>query len=250
MCDLSGVTLLFAFSVNKVQSTHIPVDSSAARMPFPGATILRAMSCSSFFCSGVSAGYWWVMAAERKREKEEFFQCVSNLDDCPEPAAINIPLTPLPCFKHKALLREGRRTNGRNKTPARRHQASHCLRKRVWRDKTRDCEHATQLPASWKKWADSCMTDCGIKASTMTFTPRGVCTWMLKLQVRVLSGLSHIKKPFGGSSRAVTTCKHAHTDFKPDYSVARSLPHSAVSKQLHKPSPPHLSHRRQRGGVT
>lgn len=46
---------------------HIPVDSSAARMPLPGATILWAMSCSSFFCSGVSAGYWWVMVAERER---------------------------------------------------------------------------------------------------------------------------------------------------------------------------------------
>lgn len=53
-------------SINEV--THIPVDSSAARMPFPGATILWAMSCSSFFCSGVSAGYWWVMAAGRERE--------------------------------------------------------------------------------------------------------------------------------------------------------------------------------------
>lgn len=50
--------------------THIPVDSSAARMPFPGATILWAMSCSSFFCSEVSAGYWWVMMAERERETE------------------------------------------------------------------------------------------------------------------------------------------------------------------------------------
>lgn len=45
--------------------TLLPVDSSAARMPFPGATILWAISCSSFFCLGVKAGYWWVMVAER-----------------------------------------------------------------------------------------------------------------------------------------------------------------------------------------
>lgn len=32
-------------------------------MPFPGATIRKAMSDSSFFCSAVSAGYWCVMVA-------------------------------------------------------------------------------------------------------------------------------------------------------------------------------------------
>lgn len=53
---------------NSILCTCVPVDSSAARMPFPGATILWAISCSSFFCSGVNAGYWWVMAAVRRKQ--------------------------------------------------------------------------------------------------------------------------------------------------------------------------------------
>lgn len=47
-------------------SSASPVDSSAARIPFPGATILWAMSESSFFCSGDSDGYWWVILEEIK----------------------------------------------------------------------------------------------------------------------------------------------------------------------------------------
>lgn len=79
---------------NIIDMTHgIPVDSSAARMPFPGATILRAMSCSSFFCSGVSAGYWWVMVAERERGEKEpwrghFASRYVDLDDCPALAPV------------------------------------------------------------------------------------------------------------------------------------------------------------------
>lgn len=44
-----------------------PVDSSAARIPFPGATILWAMSESSFFCSGDSEGNWWVILQDRNK---------------------------------------------------------------------------------------------------------------------------------------------------------------------------------------
>lgn len=40
---------------------HLPTDSSAARMPLPGATIRRAMSDNSFFCSAERAGYEWGM---------------------------------------------------------------------------------------------------------------------------------------------------------------------------------------------
>lgn len=60
------------------------------------------------------------------------------------------------------------------------------------------------------------------------------------------SGLSHIESE---SSRAVRTCKHAHTRLKPDYSVPYSLLRSAVNKQLRNPSPPHPppNGRRQRG---
>ena len=32
---------------------HVPVLSSAAKMPFPGATIFWAVSTNSFLCSGV-----------------------------------------------------------------------------------------------------------------------------------------------------------------------------------------------------
>lgn len=39
----------------------VPTDSSAARIPFPEATIRWAMSERAFFCSGDSAGNWWVM---------------------------------------------------------------------------------------------------------------------------------------------------------------------------------------------
>ena len=40
---------------------HRPTDSSAARMPFPGETMRRAVSCSSLFCASESAGNWCVI---------------------------------------------------------------------------------------------------------------------------------------------------------------------------------------------
>ena len=40
-----------------------PTDSSAARMPFPGATMRSAVSWRSFFCTADSAGPWCVMLA-------------------------------------------------------------------------------------------------------------------------------------------------------------------------------------------
>lgn len=48
----------------------IPVDSSAARMPFPAATIFWAISLSSFFCSVLRKGYAWVMLTGRKTRRE------------------------------------------------------------------------------------------------------------------------------------------------------------------------------------
>lgn len=39
----------------------VPVDSSAARIPLPAATIFWALSLSSFFCSVVRKGYEWAM---------------------------------------------------------------------------------------------------------------------------------------------------------------------------------------------
>ena len=38
-----------------------PTDSSAARMPFPGATMRSAVSWRSFFCTADSVGPWCVM---------------------------------------------------------------------------------------------------------------------------------------------------------------------------------------------
>lgn len=49
---------------------HLPTDSSAARIPFPLATMRWAISESSFLCSGVRAGNWWAMVISLKRMQE------------------------------------------------------------------------------------------------------------------------------------------------------------------------------------
>lgn len=52
-----------------------PTDSSAARMPFPGETIRRAVSWSSLFCVSESVGTWCVISTLR-----QLFGCpVDNL---------------------------------------------------------------------------------------------------------------------------------------------------------------------------
>lgn len=56
--------------VNSFSLNPLPVDSSAARIPLPGATILWAISLSSFFCSGVRKGYaWGILTLDRRRHK-------------------------------------------------------------------------------------------------------------------------------------------------------------------------------------
>lgn len=52
---------------------HSPTDSSAARMPFPLATIRWAMSESSFFCSVVRAGNRWAMVTGLEKKIEQLF---------------------------------------------------------------------------------------------------------------------------------------------------------------------------------
>lgn len=47
--------------VNGGEVRYRPTDSSAARMPFPGETIRRAVSWSSLFCPSVSVGSWCVI---------------------------------------------------------------------------------------------------------------------------------------------------------------------------------------------
>lgn len=53
-----------------VPAAVVPVDSSAARMPFPAATILWAISLSSFFCSALRKGYAWVMLTGKETRRE------------------------------------------------------------------------------------------------------------------------------------------------------------------------------------
>lgn len=57
---------------------NIPVDSSAARIPLPGATIFWAMSLSSFFCSGLRNGYAWGMVTKKKTNGMSWFCQISG----------------------------------------------------------------------------------------------------------------------------------------------------------------------------
>lgn len=50
----------------------LPVDSSAAKMPFPVATMCWAIVASSFFCSVERAGNWCVMLG--KEQKKNYLQ--------------------------------------------------------------------------------------------------------------------------------------------------------------------------------
>lgn len=50
---------------------HLPTDSSAARIPFPLATMRWAISESSFLCSGVRAGNWWAMVISLEKNAGE-----------------------------------------------------------------------------------------------------------------------------------------------------------------------------------
>lgn len=54
-----------------VSCPHSPTDSSAARIPFPLATMRWAISESSFFCSGVRAGNRWAMVTGLEESAEK-----------------------------------------------------------------------------------------------------------------------------------------------------------------------------------
>lgn len=52
--------------VSQQDVCYRPTDSSAARMPFPGETIRRAVSWSSLFCASESVGTWCVILPVRQ----------------------------------------------------------------------------------------------------------------------------------------------------------------------------------------
>ena len=65
VCTL-WTALLMAYMCSKVRQreSYRPTDSSAARMPFPGETMRRAVSCSSLFWASESVGTWCVILTE------------------------------------------------------------------------------------------------------------------------------------------------------------------------------------------
>lgn len=71
MTDL-WLTFLLLCRVNTFSWNALPVDSSAARIPLPVATIFWAISLSSFFCSGVRKGYaWGILTLVRRRKTKD-----------------------------------------------------------------------------------------------------------------------------------------------------------------------------------
>ncbi len=76
-------------AIHAKHHTFIPGDSSAAKMPFPVATMRWAIVASSFFCSVEKAGNWCVMLGKEQKKKDVIYRTslgysLPSVNICPD----------------------------------------------------------------------------------------------------------------------------------------------------------------------